>query len=337
MTYNEKFNIIKNNNKRDNHTLFMKVNDLKELLLEIPKDEINLIEEIKTEIMKTQKLIDKDSDLIIHKFDITNIVKDAINKVQNDDSTQELFNILNYFSSIIFKKEEIEKKIEFYFEHLLSMRIAGVEKIDENNRTIYILEPLTEEDILNKNEKYNHYLEHILIEEIEFIAQIINHIINNYIIRHKNNIENDIKSLLYGSLFFDESNFESYVKTFKFLLYDNDIETSVQKLIPLLENSTKYICEQNNINPYRLKCSKKDNEKFSEESNMFGYLWKLDLFKHLFGEVIVFNILAIFDSKYGANLRNVNSHGSLSKEGYGSIIHYYAIIFVFWLCVYYKK
>ena len=337
MNYKEKYEKILKMKEDNTEELLCKSSKLKELLNEISKNnkEEDLINKIKYEIlMLRNKCTYKENyniDIILKDLEIEPI----INKIKDENSLIEFSKLLDIFSGMIYGKDQLDVILKEKIKH--STIISSKEQIlDSHFRVVAVLDNISNEDIFLKNKNYNDHLIYILSECLLSLSVVLNIVINSYVVRHKDKIELDLREILKDSAFIKPENFESYIKMFCLYLIDNDIETALQKCIPLLENSLKYICEINGISPYRLKNSKNDLEKTIDETNMFGYILN-NLLKDIIPEDIVFNLLALFDSVIGFNIRNNISHGLWDSDDYDTTINHYALFFILFLCCRLKK
>jgi hypothetical protein len=101
----------------------------------------------------------------------------------------------------------------------------------------------------------------------------------------------------------------------------NDFVTAIHILVPQLENSFRYILEQNGIPTSRI-------EDGIEQEYDLNKLLYMDFFREVFGEDLIFTLQYLLVAKEGANIRNRMAHGLMYHGDFHSpdCIHLWAQI-----------
>ena len=262
-------------------------------------------------------------------------------KIYDDDTFAHLKRIFLNFK--IFDFDELEKMAKEYigYDSNAKFNITTWENCFSTqfiypDGRIKLISPtgITKEDIDNKTENFIILEKFLIYKNIDFYAAILQIIINDWVNKHEDTID-IINNIVKNSKMIQDENKNSVVKMFKYVLIDNDLETAMQKLVPIVESTTKYICISNGIDPYRLK--KKDSKSVKiDETNMFSFLWKNKIFKEKFSEDIVFNFKNLFDSADCLNIRTDIAHGQLTSNEYYKPSYLYFLFFFLYLIFLYQ-
>ena len=334
----QKINRLKENNQND---LVCKIQRYKELFgkFKTPysKEDTRLINLIKNRIKILQDKIEI-KPTTLGTIDYTKEINYFKNKLINNKYFPNKLLYTIYFCNFCFLDEkDIDNYIKYFLKNSVTFGWFPFELWDKNNRTNAKFLGININDFKEKNETYYNYMSYFLTSLSNKQGFIIKALITEYSkITDNEIIKQELKDLLINSKFIKPENLDSYVNAFYQLIANDDIETCLQKLSSLLENSLKYICENNKINPYKIKTSKKEKENLVESSNMFGFLISLDKIKKILGKDVCFNIKYLFDDGYGINIRNNIAHGIWDSNDYKNNTNYYAAIYILWLCIGYK-
>ena len=336
--YNEIINIPSNSS-----SIYFKEQQIKLLIEEArinkyPDEFCNKLNNTKLKL-RNEKISFFKSNSICFNFPFDDKINETIGKIHDKDTLIHLIKIFFNFEILDFDKlEELAKKYINYNDDVISVtafdNVFPTTRLYADGR-IKLISPtgITKKDIDNKTENFIILEKFLIYRNVEFYSTILNIIINEWVHAHTDAID-IIANIIKNSKMIQEENKDSVVKMFKYGLIEGDLETALQKLVPIVESTTKYICISNGIDPYRLK--KKDKKSTEiDETNMFSFLWKKDIFKEKFSEDIVFNFKNLFDSADCLNIRTDVAHGQLiSSEYYNPSYLYFLIFFLYLIFLY---
>lgn len=103
--------------------------------------------------------------------------------------------------------------------------------------------------------------------------------------------------------------------------FQGDFLESLHLLIPQVENSLRYVLNNQGVITSRLS-----SEGIQEEMDLNALLEMPEL-KQIFGEDLVFDLQGTLTSRQGYNFRNLLSHGLLDQQAFYS----YSAIYIWWL------
>ena len=107
---------------------------------------------------------------------------------------------------------------------------------------------------------------------------------------------------------------------------DYDFLTSLSILIPQVENAVRCLAEECGDLIYNI------NDEGIEELKSFNAILDLPCLNDCMERTVIFNLKAVFTSKYGLNMRNEIAHGTFDDEEFNSCMAIYTWWFIFKLC-----
>lgn len=270
--------------------------------------------EISLHIKECQKNIFNSSKKQVFNLDISQRVQQILKNYENKDLDNTLYDFaLNM-------KLTKQSYIDIIPKNLSIVSIIGNNIKDENGRTICYLPPLNNSN-LELHAINNIYMYHNVISQM-FIEPSLHYIKNKFNI---NDIDKSIDKLIDKSIFVPKNRRIS-IKKGLLAGFNYDFLTSLSILLPQIENSIRCIAENNG------DIVTKTNEEGVDEFLTLHKILSLENIKEYLGDDMIFNMKAVFTSKYGLNTRNRSAHGILDDEYYNTHAAMYTWWFILKLC-----
>lgn len=260
---------------------------------------------------------------------------DMIEFNSKKDVTKEVNQILDYLSDKSFKETLFEFLIGIHFISEEALKKTIEESVKNNPFNLFskeivddvgkvkmripgITKDSKKEEVIAKEEyEYRHICE---IQSQVVLAPIMNKIKNEF------NLDQEaITKIIEGSAFVPEKRRQAFIKGILAGL-DYDFLTSLSILIPQVENAVRCLAEECGDLIYNI------NDEGIEELKSFNAILDLPCLNDCMERTVIFNLKAVFTSKYGLNMRNEIAHGTFDDEEFNSCMAIYTWWFIFKLC-----
>lgn len=274
------------------------------------------------DLAEVQKEAINEMHLFKHSADIT----DFVNKIKGEIGKLELDEAIFYLftSPIVQKEQAIEDAIKSSQKYPLS-KLFPVKILDKHGRTIGNVpsittkDPYKDEETLISNVEYELQTTYRLYADA-FIKNALAFIRNKFIIDISN-----IEKVVADSIFVPKEREKAFTKGLM-AGFNYDFITSLSILVPQLEYSVRCLAKKCGDVVFNI------NESGIQEYKTLNALLELPNLNDIIDEDIIFNLKAIFTSKYGMNIRNNVSHGNYDDTDFSSLNLLYAWWFILRLC-----
>lgn len=281
--------------------------------------------ELHLELIEIQKNVSNDFKKIEHTIDL----KIPIDIILTEIKDASLIDAIKKISSLAIpmnKSDLFKKAIELAKEHPFSNLITKV-IIGENGKQLANhpgiggTEEQQEAAIRYKASEY--FINYVLINGniISLVLENINEIYNNF--------ETEIEKIIYPNPFIPGTRKYQFKRGLT-AGFKADWITSNAILVPLLENSLRYIMTQSGKNMNII-----DDEGNQKEKDFNVFVFSSD-FKEIFGEDLQFQIQSLFTS-LGLNIRNNLAHGLMTDSDALSASSPYIWALTLHLCFYFQN
>jgi hypothetical protein len=270
-----------------------------------------------------QKKAMKNMHTFEHKTDITKIVN-SIEKSLIKLNKEESLCFFAYHIPILRVNELYKMTMEEAKRHPLKQLFPDA-LLDNNGKLRAIIPPMTNVEIKQNDP--------VLLANMERKAYMYYQVYGDALVKNtlhliKSRFEftmSDIEKIIEGSIFVPHNRKVAYVRG---LLagFNNDYITALSILVPQVENSIRHLAVLCGDVIYNL------NEQGYEELKTMNAILELPHLKDDLHPNILFNLKAIFTSKYCYNMRNEVSHGTLNDNEFSSIDTLYVWWFIFNIC-----
>lgn len=278
--------------------------------------------ELHKNLLESQPKCLTEMKVISQSVDISPIVKEARDMVQNKNLYDALFalaikNPLTKASDI---RQQVEESSKNYIFRALIPRTMMNEKgeVVARQPSRFSNDPKQVEDAI-RAEMFEHAMRFSWFTQAEAIIEPARYQIN---LEH-NTIVNDFFPIVANNPFIPEDREKIYAQGLHAGLKGNFLVAS-HLLIPQIENSIRYLFEQKGLITSGL-----DDEGIQDKQNINTLLKerRSESEEILGSEDIVFNLEGLLVQRFGANLRNRMAHGLIDYNGFFSL----EVSYLWWL------
>lgn len=273
------------------------------------------IEELRTEMNSAnEKALNEMGVVSTDPIDISELIENARNAVRGKNALDALLALVN-----IYRGAEVQKIREFSKKMLREHPIQNLfsaTHMSKDGRVIAKHPGTDPGGEIDKARVWPEMVKHYIME--------IGVVLQGYIwpalevVRLEHRIkETDFYLIARQSPIVQEGRDRLFAKAL-FMGYDNDFASALHILVPQIENLVRFHLKQMGVKTTNLDINGIENE------NGLSTLMEHPEVNTIFGEDIVFEIMALFCDPFGPNLRNELAHGLLDYDESQSVYSIYA-------------